>query len=51
MKKWSERAELVDKEAVLKQKELMVNTLIGVLQTKAVSVRSRAVPQVHIALP
>ena len=43
--------ELVDKEVVLKQKELMVNTLIGVLHTKTVSVRSRAVPQAHIALP
>jgi hypothetical protein len=43
--------ELVDREVVLKQKELMVNTLIGVLQAKTVSARSRAVPQAHIALP
>ena len=42
--------ELVDKEAVLKQKELLVNTVIGVLQTKTVSARSRAVPQAHITL-
>ena len=38
--------ELVDREAVLKQKELLVNTVIGVLQAKTVSARSRAVPQV-----
>ena len=43
--------ELVDREVVLKQKELVVNTLIGVLQAKTVSARSRAVPQAHIALP
>ena len=43
--------ELVDREVVLKQKDLMVNTLIGVLQAKSVSARSRAVPQTHIALP
>ena len=42
--------ELVDRESVLKQKELLVNTVIGVLQTKTVSARSRAVPQAHIAL-
>ena len=42
--------ELVDREAVLKQKELLVNTVIGVLQTKIVSTRSKAVPQAHIAL-
>ena len=38
--------ELVDRETVLKQKELLVNTLIGVLQARTVSARSRAVPQV-----
>ena len=43
--------ELVDREVILKQKDLMVNTLIGVLQAKTVSARSRAVPQAHIALP
>ena len=42
--------ELVDREAVLKEKELLVNTVIGVLQTKTVSARSRAVPQALIAL-
>ena len=42
--------ELVDKEAVLKQKELLANTVIGVLKTKTVSARSRAVPQAHITL-
>ena len=43
--------ELIDKDVVLQQKELMVNTLIGVLITKTVSAASRAVPQAHIALP
>ena len=42
--------ELVDTESVLKQKELLVNTVIGVLQTKTVSAMSRAVPQARIAL-
>ena len=42
--------ELVDREVVLKEKELLVDTLIGVLRTKTVSARSRAVPQVQIAL-
>jgi hypothetical protein len=42
--------ELVDREAVLKEKELLLNTVIGVLQTKIVSARSRAVPQARIAL-
>ena len=42
--------ELVDRESVLKQKELLVNTVIGVLQTKTVSAMSRAVPQARIAL-
>ena len=42
--------ELVDRESVLKQKELLVNTVIGVLQTKTVSARSRAVPQAQIGL-
>ena len=43
--------ELVDREVVLKEKELLVNTLIGVLRTKTESARARAVPQVHIDLP
>ena len=42
--------ELVDREVVLKEKELLVDTLIGVLRTKTECARSRAVPQVHIAL-
>ena len=42
--------ELVDREAVVKQKELLVNTVIGVLQTRSVSARNRAVPQVQIDL-
>ena len=43
--------ELVDKEVILKQKELLVNTVIGVLTTKAEYVRRRAVPQVQILPP
>ena len=43
--------ELVDKEVVLKQKELLVNTVIGVLKSKSEYPRRRAVPQVHIPLP
>ena len=43
--------ELVDCEVVLKQKELLVNTVIGVLTTKAEYVRRRAVPQVQILPP
>ena len=43
--------ELVDKEVILKQKELLVNTVEGVLHSKIESVRRRAVPQVHIPLP
>ena len=33
--------ELVDREAVLKQQELLVNTVIGVLQTKTVIARGK----------
>ena len=43
--------ELVDREVVLKQKELLVNTVIDILKTKTESARSRAVPQARIALP
>ena len=43
--------ELVDRESVSKQKELLVNTLLGVLKTKAQYVRSRSVPQFHLFLP
>ena len=35
----------------MKQKELLVNTVKGVLATKAEYVRRRAVPQVQILLP
>ena len=43
--------ELVNEEVVLRQKELLVNTVIGVLKTKTESARRRAVPQAHIPLP
>ena len=39
--------ELVDKEAVGKQKELMLGTLRGVLRAKVEQLRSRAVPDIH----
>ena len=42
--------EIVDREVVIKEKELLVNTLIGVLITKTESARIRAVPRIHIAL-
>mgnify|MGYP001395921831 CR=1 FL=1 len=43
--------ELVDREAVLKQKELLVNTVIGVLKNKTKYAQKRAVPQVLLPLP
>ena len=43
--------ELVDMEIVLKQKDLLVNTVIGVLRNKSEYARRRAVPQVQIPLP
>ena len=43
--------QLVDRETVLKQKELLVNTVIGVLKNKSEYARRQAVPQVHIPLP
>ena len=43
--------ELVDREVVLMQKELLVNTVIGVLKTKTESARRRTVPQADIPLP
>ena len=43
--------QLVENETVLKQKELLVNTVIGVLKNKSEYVLSRSVPQVHIPLP
>ena len=39
--------ELVDREAVGKQKELMVGTLRGVLRAKVEQLKSRAVPEIH----
>ena len=42
--------EMVEKEVIMKQKELLVNTVIGVLTTKAEYVRRRAVPRVQIHL-
>ena len=43
--------ELVDKEVALKQKELLVNTVIGVLKAKSEYTRWRAVPQTLLPLP
>ena len=39
--------ELVDKEVVAKQKELMVGTPKGVLKAKVEHMASRAVPEIH----
>ena len=39
--------ELVDREAVGKQKESMLGTLRGVLRAKAEQLESRAVPEMH----
>ena len=43
--------ELVDREAVGKQKELMLGTLRGVLRAKVEQLRIRAVPEIHFPLP
>ena len=43
--------ELVERETVLKQKELIVNTVIGGLKHKSEYTRRRAVPQVQLPLP
>ena len=43
--------ELVHQEVVLKQKDLLVNTVIGFLKAKIESARGRAVPQPYIPLP
>ena len=43
--------ELVDRDVLSKQKDLLVNTLIGVLKAKTEYARSRSVPQVIIPLP
>jgi hypothetical protein len=42
--------ELVDKEMVGKQKELMVGTVRGVLRAKVEQLTSRAVPEIHLPL-
>ena len=42
--------ELVDSEVMTKQKELLLDTLVGVLKTRMVYSRSRTVPQVQIVL-
>ena len=42
--------ELVDREVVSKQKELVVNCLLGVLKVKISNIRSRAVPQIQLAV-
>jgi hypothetical protein len=43
--------ELVDREVVLKLKELLVNTVIGVLKNKSEYAQRRALPQVQIPIP
>ena len=40
--------ELVDREVVGKQKELMVGTVRGVLQAKVSQIASRAAPEIHL---
>ena len=42
--------ELVDREVILEQKELLVNTVIGVIKNKAEYVRRRVVPFVKLHL-
>ena len=43
--------ELVEREIVLKHKDLLVNTVIDVLKNKPEYRRRRAVPQVHLPPP
>ena len=40
--------ELVDSEVISKQKELLLDTLLGVLKSKMMCMGSRAVPQVQL---
>ena len=40
--------ELVDREVISKQKDLLLNTLLGTLRVKTECVRSRAVPQIQL---
>ena len=42
--------ELVDREAIGKQKELMVGTVRGVLRAKVEQTKVRAVPQINFPL-
>ena len=42
--------QLVDKEVVAKQKELLVDTLRGVLKAKLETVKTRAVPKLVLSL-
>ena len=43
--------ELVNQEVMSKQKDLLVNTVVGVLKARSEHARSRSVPQVNILLP
>ena len=42
--------ELVDREVMSDQKELLLDSLMGVLKSRMMQMRSRAVPQVQIVL-
>ena len=42
--------ELVNREVVSKQKELLLDTVLGVLKSRNVHVRRRAIPQAQIFL-
>ena len=42
--------ELVNCEVISKQKELVLNMLLGCLQAKIEYVRSRAVPQIQLGI-
>ena len=42
--------ELVAREVIAKRKELLLNTMLGVLLAKIESVRTKAVPQVPITV-
>ena len=44
--------ELIDSEVILRQKELLVNTVVGVLKNKTEYMIKRAIPQVsQVNLP
>ena len=42
--------ELVDSEVIAKQKELLLNSLLGVLQAKTEYTERRAVPRVQLGI-